>query len=85
MKKTKKGDAIVDVRPLIKSASAEYSDGLICITATLSPDQSCFLNPEHLITAMKEKSFILNDPCLINEYYSIMRMEAFTENMKEFF
>jgi radical SAM-linked protein len=83
-KKTKKGDAVVDIRPLIKSAFAEYVDGYINISTVLSADQSAFLNPEYLIGALKSSIGILCDPCIVNEHYTIMRKEAFCDDMTSF-
>ena len=84
LKNTKSGEAIVDIRPLIKSATATLEDGRIIISAILSADPSSFLNPEYVVTALREGAGLLTDPCLMNERYSIMREKAFTEDMREF-
>lgn len=84
-KKTKSGDMkTVDIRPLIKSASAVVSDGKIRINCVLCADQSSFLNPEYVIDALKTKCNILSDSNLLNEYYTIMRECAYLEDMSEF-
>ena len=84
-KKSKSGDgARIDIRPLIKSASAVLDGELIVINCVLSADQSAFLNPEYVIKALKEECGILSDPCIVNEYYSIMRENAYRADMSEF-
>ena len=84
IKSTKSGEALVDIRPLIKSASASYVDGEIYLSLVLSADPSCFLNPEYAIKALKEYTNILSSPDLLSEYYSIMRDGAYFEDMTDF-
>ena len=84
IKSTKSGEALVDIRPLIKSASASYVDGEIHLSLVLSADPSCFLNPEYAIKALKEYTNILSSPDLLSEYYSIMRDGAYFEDMTDF-
>ena len=84
LKKTKSGEAVVDIRPLIKSADAVYSDGIIRISCILSADPSAFLNPEYIIKALREKCGILSSPDLMSEKYSIMRERAYSADMSEF-
>lgn len=83
-KKTKSGEALVDIRPLIRSADVSFDGENICITAVLSADQSSFLNPEYVVKVLKEKCGILSSPCLTEEYYSIMRKSAYLDDMSEF-
>ena len=84
LKSTKSGEKITDIKPLIRSAVAKYSDGEIKINCVLSADQSSFLNPEYVVKALKEKAGILSSPDLTSEYYSILRLRAYTEDMSEF-
>jgi len=84
LKSTKSGEKITDIRPLIRSASAAYQDGVIKVKCVLSADQSAFLNPEYVIKALKEKAGVLSAPDLTSEYYSIARLCAYTENMEQF-
>ena len=84
-KKSKSGDgARVDIRPLIKSMSAVLDGELIVLSCVLSADPSAFLNPEYVIKALREQCGILSDPCIVNEYYSIMREKAYKADMSEF-
>lgn len=84
-KKTKAGEKEIDIIPLIKSVSAEYNgeSGCIDIEATVSASTTEYLNPEMLISGLKEKLGIMSgDPT--EEYYSIMRIELLKEDMTEF-
>jgi radical SAM-linked protein len=84
-KKMKGGDrAVVDIRNLIKSASAALSGEYIRVSCVLSASPSAFLNPEYIVKALKNGCGILSDPVLTNEYYSIMRDAAYLADMTEF-
>ena len=74
----------VDIRPLIRSACAEYTDGVIELKCVLSADASAFLNPEYVIKALKDKLGILSCPDLTKEYYTILRTDAFKGDMTPF-
>ncbi|MBR2431780.1 MAG: TIGR03936 family radical SAM-associated protein [Clostridia bacterium] len=85
IKKSKSGEEkTVDASDLIKSVSAVADGDIIRVNCVLCADQSTFLNPEHLIKTLKDQVGILNDECLVNEWYSIRRTGAFTEEMNEF-
>ena len=84
LKKTKSGEAIVDIRPLIRSADAVFTDGKIKISCILSADPSSFLNPEYIIKALREKCGVLSSEDLTGESYSIMRNNAYDKDMSEF-
>lgn len=84
-KKTKSKELVLtDIRPLIKSAKAQLCSGEIVISCVLSADQSCFLNPEYVVKALRRNAGILSSGNLVNEYYSIMRDSAHFEDMTEF-
>ena len=84
-KKTKSGElATVDIRPLIKSINAAFDQGEIKISAVLSADASAFLNPEHLMKHLKKNLGILSSPDLLSESYSIIRNEAYLDDMTVF-
>ncbi len=84
VKKTKKGDVLTNIRPMIKSADAKYIDGVLRIKTVLSSDSSEYLNPEYLIKALKEKLGILSDPNLLNECYAVLREHAYRTDMTDF-
>ena len=72
LKKTKSGEAVVDIRPLIKSESVTYAD------------PSAFLNPEYVIKVLRDKCGILSSEDLTAEHYSILRVAAYREDMSTF-
>lgn len=74
----------VDIRPLIREIEASVREGRLHIDCVLSGDSSAFLNPELLIRCLKDRCGILSDPCLTNEEYSILRKEAYCEDMTLF-
>ena len=86
IKKGKAGEREIDIIPLIRSASTVYDPEAesIEIKAVLSASSSEYLNPEMLITALKERMGILSkDPT--EEYYSILRTSLKNKDMTEFF
>lgn len=85
VKKTKAGEKEIDIIPLINSVDAIYNADTqsIDIKTTVSASSTEYLNPEMLITGLKNKIGILSgDPT--EEYYSIMRTQLFNEDMTEF-
>ncbi len=85
-KKTKPGEPhkSANIAPLIRSADAVFRNGEILINCCLSADQSCFLNPEYLIKALKKYCGVLASENLTEEYYGIVRNAAYKDNMTEF-
>ncbi len=75
---------VVDIRPLIKDIKAELRDELIHLDAVFSADASSFLNPEYVIKALRSECGILSNPDLTKEYYTVMRLEAFKDDMTAF-
>ncbi len=84
LKKTKKGEAVTNIRHLIKSASTEFSNGNLHISMILSSSSEEYLNPEYVITALKEGCGILSSRNLLCEYYQILRTRAYKSDMKDF-
>ena len=85
VKKTKAGEKEIDIVPLIYSVESKYNPDTqsIDIKTTVSASSTEYLNPEMLITGLKNKLGILSaDPT--EEYYSIMRTQLFNEDMTEF-
>lgn len=85
VKRTKSGEREIDIIPLIRSYSAEYDaeSGIIRMKAALSAVTDNFLNPEMLMTAMKEKlSVMTSDPT--SEWYTIMRTRSLRADNSEF-
>jgi radical SAM-linked protein len=84
LKNTKSGERIVDIKPLIRSAEAFFENGLIRIECILCADPSSFLNPEYVITALKNGCGILCAEDLTEESYSVMRNKAYLSDLSEF-
>ena len=83
-KKTKSGEQNVDIKPLIHTAVARAEGDLAVLDLVLSADQSCFLNPEHVVTAIRGYTGILTEETLTTEYYTILRTSAHKDDMSEF-
>ena len=84
VKKTKSGEATVDIRPLVKSGAARLEGDFLRIDCLLSADPSSFLNPEYIIKLLKDRCSILSSPDLTSEYYSILRTEGYFADMRAF-
>lgn len=84
-KRTKSGEKEIDIVPLIKKADAEFdvNSGTIKMNCILSASSTEYLNPEMLITAMKQRLGILcGNPA--EEWYTIMRTELLKSDMTKF-
>ena len=84
LKKTKSGEAVVDIKPLVKSAEVKLDGDRIFIKCVLSADSSSFLNPEYVVKVLREKCGILSSGNLMAENYSILRTNAYREDMSVF-
>ena len=86
IKKGKAGEKEIDIIPLIKEVKSKYNEENqnIELNVVLSASSTQYLNPEMLITALKEKTDILSGK-LTEEYYSILRTTLRKEDMSEFF
>ncbi len=82
-KKTKSGEKEIDIVPLIKSADVGFADGVVIICATLSASVGEFLNPEMVISGLKQRCGILSsDPT--SEWYTILRTSVRKKDMTLF-
>ena len=84
LKKTKSGEAVVDIKPLIGSFTAELSGEHIIIKCTLSAEPSSFLNPDSIIKILRDKCGILSSEDLMSEGYTVTRTNAYFADMKPF-
>ena len=85
VKKTKSGEKEIDIIPLIHSAEVSYDSERECVKihTILRATVGEYLNPEMLITALKQKNGILQgDPT--REYYSILRTSLMREDFSPF-
>lgn len=81
-KRSKSGEREVDIKSFIKDITAEVQDNTLRINAVLSAGSTENLNPEYLITAIKQNTDIFTDGH--NVSYRIMRETVYDANMKEF-
>lgn len=84
LKKTKSGETLVDIKPLVKMAEVVFDGKRIRINCVLSADSSAFLNPEYIVKILREKCGVLSSGDLISENYTILRTNAYREDMSEF-
>ena len=84
VKKTKSGEALTDIRPMIRSAEVSFDEGRIVVRCVLSADSQSFLNPEYVIKYLRERAGLLSSENILSESYSIMRDGAYNINMEEF-
>ncbi len=81
-KKTKSGEKEVDIVPMINDVRVCF-DNTLKITCTLSASSAEYLNPEMLITALKNNLGILCGN-QADEWYTIMRTNLFKHDMTVF-
>ena len=82
-KRSKSGDKDTDISEGIRDVTVTYADGELLLRATLKADNAGFLNPEYLVTFLKEKCGILSGD-LVRERYSILRTGLYTADMTPF-
>ncbi|MBQ9098020.1 MAG: DUF2344 domain-containing protein [Clostridia bacterium] len=71
-RRTKSGEKEVDLLDFVHRIAVSFADGDICIHAILAAGEGNYLNPELLITALKQRFGILSgDPT--KEHYRILR------------
>lgn len=85
VKRTKAGEKEIDIIPLIKEVGTSFDEekGTVKIKAVLCASSSSFLNPEMIITALKDKMGILSGK-LSEEWYTIMRKTVLKQDMTLF-
>lgn len=72
LKRSKSGEKETDIRPLIRRISVENAGGALTLSAVLSAGEGGYLNPEYLITVLREQAGLLTgDP--LTEHYRILR------------
>ena len=78
-KRSKSGDKDTDIAPFIKEVAVSFEEGKLVVRAMLTADNARFLNPEYLVTYLKNSCGILQGS-LMEERYSILRTGLYTEN-----
>lgn len=79
IKKTKSGEKEVDITQFIKNLDTSVCDNKLVINAVVRAGNVESLNPEYLISAIKERFDFMKDAC-----YGIMRNTVYNSNMEEF-
>ena len=85
VKKTKSGEKEIDITTMIRSVKAIYDaeSDTVKLSAVLKANVGEFLNPEMLMTAMKDYLDVLShDPT--EEWYTILRTAIYKEDMSLF-
>ena len=81
-KKSKSGEKEVDITSFIKQISFNASEGCLIINTILSAGNTENLNPEYIITALKNKGLFAADPK--TDSYRIMRNKVYDSYLIEF-
>lgn len=83
LKKSKSGEKEVDITSFIKKLDVNAFDGTMTINAILSAGSTENLNPEYLVSAIKNNlAFFTSDP--MTDSYSIMRNRVLDAHLCEF-
>lgn len=85
VKKTKSGEKEIDIVPMIKTLDAAYDStaDTLKIQCMLSATSTKYLNPEMLVTALKQNLGILGGNAA-EERYAIMRTGLYREDLTSF-
>lgn len=84
-KRTKSGEKEIDIVPMIYSVDTAFDESSEClkISCVLSATSTEYLNPEMIVTALKNSLNIMSgDPSV--EWYTIMRTELLKQDMTRF-
>ena len=85
VKRTKSGEKEIDIVSMIRSVSARFDgeSGTVKLSAVLKANVGEFLNPEMLVSAMKDYLDILSDDPT-EEWYTVLRTAVYKEDMTLF-
>lgn len=85
IKRSKSGEKEVDITGFIHSVDVSFDEknGIMSVACVLSANDSDYLNPEYIITALREKLGILCGD-LTKESYTILRTKVLCADMTEF-
>ena len=81
-KKSKSGEKEVDINSFIKKISFSSTNGCLTVNTILSAGSTENLNPEYIVTALKNNGFIGNDPNF--DSYRRMRNKVYDKFLIEF-
>lgn len=83
IKKSKSGEKEVDITTFIKELKCEAADGILTINAILAAGSQSNLNPEYIVTAIKNNLDIFSADAAC-ESYRIMRNKVYDKFLMEF-
>ena len=66
------GEKETDISPMILKSAVCLKEGALLVSVVLTVDNEKFLNPEYIVTCLKEKANVLSGSPL-DEEYSILR------------
>lgn len=78
MRRTKRGEGESDIRPAIREFSASMLDGDVLLDTVISAQEPT-LNPEHLVSALRQHS-----PALAPDFARFMRIAVYDADMQIF-
>lgn len=81
-KKSKSGEKEVDITAFVKNIAFSAEAGCMTINAILSAGSTENLNPEYIVTALKNAELFANDPK--TDSYRIMRNKVYDKHLIEF-
>jgi radical SAM-linked protein len=82
IKKSKSGEKTVDITSFINRISFTSSEGCLTVNAILAAGSTENLNPEYIVTAIKDAGFFKADPMTVS--YRIMRNKVYDKYLIEF-
>jgi uncharacterized protein (DUF2344 family) len=82
-KRSKSGDKDTDISSGIHSVKVRYADGALVMDTVLKADNAGFLNPEYLVTYLKDK-LALPEGNLLKERYTVLRTGLYLADMTPF-
>ena len=82
-KRSKSGDKDTDISGGIKTIGVACENGALVLTATLAADNAGFLNPEYLVTYLKDRLGVLGGNSL-RERYTVLRTGLYRADMTPF-
>ena len=82
-KRSKGGDKDTDISDGIRSATVSYEDGALVVRTVLKADNAGFINPEYLVTYLKDACGILSGSPM-EERYTLLRTGLYFADMTPF-
>lgn len=81
LKRSKSGDKLTDIKPLIKKIDAKFVDNMLNIDCMLCVSSAEYLNPEYIVNIVYEKLGLSKDNYSQGSGYEIIRRDLFAADM----